>query len=514
MSTHKKDRGTAAHRPEKKANRLVTTAAAVGGAGVLLSAPAAGAVAVGLGAAMASGAGIAAADTGTSGGSTSSAGAGVAPSTPAGSAALAPGLPTGQHVTSTPKSDTQTTKVSATTVSRGKTPPTDTASSHPPATSAAPGSSAASRLAHKPVAAVTVAAASNTPAAVQYSLTPATQTPMRAIFARTPTARLSTASAASTLLSGAAAPAASTFAFAAAAPAVQQSPTQLTAPVTVLSIVNDVLSWLGAGPIAANPLLPTVPVPPPLDLIWTALRRIGYTVFNQPPTVHPTLNAEDPRTGVITGQLNANDINGDHLTYTVTQMPANGTVTVDGAGRFTYTPGETESDDGGQDSFTVAVDDGPGNPPHIHGPLGLFGGSHPTTATVHLTVAATATPPSLVGRPVTVDGAPLGGVVLIGDGTRAVQTTDVVDPTTGAETTVAAIINSADGTVIGTPVTLDGTAFFTPLVTPDGSRLYQAATTIDPTTGQPSTQVAVINTADGSLVADPITLNGGPGPRN
>ena len=51
------------------------------------------------------------------------------------------------------------------------------------------------------------------------------------------------------------------------------------------------------------------------------------------------MGAPDPVTGIVTGQVNATDPEGDPLTYQSTTRPATGTVTVnDATGGFTYTP--------------------------------------------------------------------------------------------------------------------------------------------------------------------------------
>jgi len=58
---------------------------------------------------------------------------------------------------------------------------------------------------------------------------------------------------------------------------------------------------------------------------------------------------------VLNGQVNASDIDGDTLTYTIDQGPQNGTLTLNAAtGQYAYTPAANYS---GSDSFTVAVTD-------------------------------------------------------------------------------------------------------------------------------------------------------------
>ena len=43
---------------------------------------------------------------------------------------------------------------------------------------------------------------------------------------------------------------------------------------------------------------------------------------------HPTISGENPLTGVITGSLNAEDPDGDRVTYTVTGVPSHGALTM------------------------------------------------------------------------------------------------------------------------------------------------------------------------------------------
>jgi hypothetical protein len=105
--------------------------------------------------------------------------------------------------------------------------------------------------------------------------------------------------------------------------------------------------------------------------MWTVLgcirREIGNTFFNASPTT--AYNASQniqTFNGVILGNLNASQANGDKLTYTVTGPPQNGTVVVDSTGAFTYAPNAETAFHGGTDTFTVTVDDRPGNPFHMN----------------------------------------------------------------------------------------------------------------------------------------------------
>ena len=121
---------------------------------------------------------------------------------------------------------------------------------------------------------------------------------------------------------------------------------------------------------------------------WAALLN------NQTPTLSPmqTAQASD---GVVTGRLNASDDDSDVLSYTVTALPAHGTVVVADDGGYSYTPDPTVAATGATDSFSVAASDA-GSGFHLHGlggllnllTFGLLGSAgHTTVRTVNVTVA-------------------------------------------------------------------------------------------------------------------------------
>jgi YVTN family beta-propeller protein len=65
----------------------------------------------------------------------------------------------------------------------------------------------------------------------------------------------------------------------------------------------------------------------------------GLLGGNKAPVTDPKIYEPDPISGVVTGNLNARDPNGDPLTYDVTLAPAKGTLVVNqSTGAFTYTP--------------------------------------------------------------------------------------------------------------------------------------------------------------------------------
>lgn len=182
------------------------------------------------------------------------------------------------------------------------------------------------------------------------------------------------------------------------------------APVTLRSIVTDVLTWIGLGPAAANIPVPALPVPTFIEGLWVAVRQNMYTWNNQRPVARTTISGQDPQTGVITGKIDTVDYENDPITYRVSTDPAHGSVVIDTDGSFTYTPNPAYAATGGGDRFVVVVDDRIGNPPHTYGLLGALGLLGPTTAAVKLSIApvAPANRAPEIGTPAieyTVDGA-------------------------------------------------------------------------------------------------------------
>ena len=102
----------------------------------------------------------------------------------------------------------------------------------------------------------------------------------------------------------------------------------------------------------------------------TATVDIGITPVNDPPKFEDPTSGNpniDPATGhytaktdedkPVSGKVAASDVDGDTLTFAKGSNPANGTVTVDAQGNWTYTPNK---DYNGSDSFTITVSDGKG----------------------------------------------------------------------------------------------------------------------------------------------------------
>ncbi|MEA5501922.1 Ig-like domain-containing protein, partial [Halotia wernerae UHCC 0503] len=90
----------------------------------------------------------------------------------------------------------------------------------------------------------------------------------------------------------------------------------------------------------------------------TALGTISVTVTNSndaPTTSGASLAGQED--GTIAGQVTGHDADGDALTFAVDGAPANGSVTMNPDGSFSYTPAANFN---GTDSFTYTVSDGNG----------------------------------------------------------------------------------------------------------------------------------------------------------
>ncbi len=88
-------------------------------------------------------------------------------------------------------------------------------------------------------------------------------------------------------------------------------------------------------------------------------RQIEYTFFNKAPTVDPTQNAQSGPDKAVTGALNGTGNNGFDPTYTVSQQPKYGTVTLDPkTGEYTYVARDELIGPGITDEFTVTVNNG------------------------------------------------------------------------------------------------------------------------------------------------------------
>ena len=166
-----------------------------------------------------------------------------------------------------------------------------------------------------------------------------------------------------------------------------------TAADVVTRAVAAVSSLVGFAPTAQN--TPTAPQPTPA--LWTLLagarRELDHVLDDHAPQLKydPASDKQDAN-GVVSGDLDGVDPDGDPLSYKVVQGPPYGSVDVHADGTFTYTPTAALADSGGVDSFVVTVSDQthalfPGLRNLVESLTGTSA-THTTTATISVPVAA------------------------------------------------------------------------------------------------------------------------------
>jgi VCBS repeat-containing protein len=131
-------------------------------------------------------------------------------------------------------------------------------------------------------------------------------------------------------------------------------------------IVLGLLGFIGAQPAAATPVAPFTPIRSFLEIVFAVARRIDAGLFNETPTAAPAPTMVNTRTGVVLGNMNAQDADGDQLTYQVVQSQGTyGTLTVNADGTYRYQQDlDDPAPEGATDSFTVLVSDDTN--PHLH----------------------------------------------------------------------------------------------------------------------------------------------------
>ncbi|MCC6075585.1 Ig-like domain-containing protein, partial [Pseudomonas sp. GCM10022188] len=221
----------------------------------------------------------------------------------------------------------------------------------------------------------------------------------------------------------------------------------------------------------------------------TATVRVSVTPTNDAP-VAVDAAATTPEDIPVSGQLTATDLDGDALTFAKAGDPANGSVTVNTDGSWTYTPNANFH---GSDSFTVTVSDGQGGSKTV-------------------TVAVTVTP--MNDAPVAVDAAattpedtPVSGQLtatdLDGD---ALTFAKAGDPANGSVTV------NTDGSWTYVPnANFHGSDSFTVTVSDGqgGSKTVTVAVTVTPTNDAPVAVDAAATTPEdtpvsGQLVASDV----------
>ncbi len=105
---------------------------------------------------------------------------------------------------------------------------------------------------------------------------------------------------------------------------------------------------------SATPKIPTVQ-----SVLSDIARQIDYTFFNKAPTASPTQGAQAGPKKQVDGAVNGSSNNGFDPTYTVTEQPKYGTVTLNPkTGQYTYVARDELITPGITDEFTVSVSNG------------------------------------------------------------------------------------------------------------------------------------------------------------
>ncbi|MGE2732340.1 Ig-like domain-containing protein [Mycolicibacterium vaccae] len=155
----------------------------------------------------------------------------------------------------------------------------------------------------------------------------------------------------------------------------------LGGPIKLIDIAARAINMLFSPP-------PDLPADQPLlmGVLLFVRREIQRTFFNDSP--HAVADIASTSQGIptrITVLANDSDADADVLTVTGHTEAANGLVTLNADGSFTYTP---LAGFAGTDTFTYTVADAT-SPWHVHSLASLFRGGHEAVATVTITVAPT-----------------------------------------------------------------------------------------------------------------------------
>jgi YVTN family beta-propeller protein/VCBS repeat-containing protein len=210
-------------------------------------------------------------------------------------------------------------------------------------------------------------------------------------------------------------------------------------------------------------------------------------------TALPSVGTPDPATGTVTGALNIADPDRDPLTYSVPSQPASGTVTVDAAGTYTYTPTKAARDAATQASmasFTVIANDGQG-------------ATTPASVTVPILPTPTVSQIPVIVAPIAVGAHPVA-VAIHGN------TAYVVNQFSNSVSVIDTTTNQVTGTIpVGASCASETDCWTYPgpindlVVTHDSSKVYvvRGVTTID--NGYQTSGLYTIYTSD-NAVSTPI----------
>jgi len=140
------------------------------------------------------------------------------------------------------------------------------------------------------------------------------------------------------------------------------------------------------GPNSLNPAR-FGPVLAPV--VW-ALNEAQYQLQGLTPLAKPNQLPTAPGQAQVVGTLNTVSPFGSSVQFAVTNAPANGTVTIDSQGFYTYTPNAALAATGGTDTFAVTATD---TGFHLENLLGMSG--HKVTMTVPVKVAPQSAQPQV-----------------------------------------------------------------------------------------------------------------------
>ena len=145
------------------------------------------------------------------------------------------------------------------------------------------------------------------------------------------------------------------------------------------------------GPASRNPAR----FGPVLSTVVWALNEAVYQIQGLAPLAKPNQLPSTPGQAQVVGTLNTVAPFGARVKFAVTNAPANGTVTIDSQGFYTYTPNAALAVAGGTDEFAVTATD---LGMHLENLFGLPG--HTATIIVPVTVAPQSTQAQNAANPV------------------------------------------------------------------------------------------------------------------
>lgn len=264
-----------------------------------------------------------------------------------------------------------------------------------------------------------------------------------------------------------------------------------TATNKVVNIVAIDTDTTGGHVVAVSPS-GTVYV---TDAADKTVRVLTLTRGNTAPIAGTPTIGTPTGTGAVSIALSATDPDGDTLSYSLIQPAAGGSVLITGIDTYVFTPTQAArlaAATGGPTSTTFMVNASDGQT------------ATPISVTVPIAAVDFGPGATVIGN-ITVNGWTTGKPQLMtADGTRALITTYASGSLYNNTTTLASVINTTSGTLIGTiPVT--GWLSYS-LFSANGSRALIVASP----DGANSTKVAVINPTTGTQVGTILTLTGKP----